>query len=422
MDYITWLVHIPLIFFLVKTIKGFYSQSPIVVCFYPAAICKLICTILIGYIYLYYYSYPTDTYWINSTYQQLCVFAKTEPHKVFDFMMYGSPPLRYPNHDLWEVGRNSRTYYFFLMVSVFFFISFGNYWIASIYLSLFSFWAVFALANTLAKKYPDARFASVVSFLFWPTILVWSSGIFKETVMMICIAVPLVLLLGENFKRIYILYILICLWGLFLIRVNYMLVYTPLACVIYLMKYWKGLSKKIKIYGAGILVFVTTIIIILVYKMGIFSPYQILQAIVANNHLFFDIEIARSNYAGFFDLKATFTSFIYYTPKALWVTFFVPNVFNYSNILMLPSAILNTFLLVLTGYSMVLLLINKVNKVDSLVFIMILYVLILAVFLSLSTPNLGTLERYKVGILPFYIFMILQIICRYDKIYFNKDL
>jgi hypothetical protein len=34
------------------------------------------------------------------------------------------------------------------------------------------------------------------------------------------------------------------------------------------------------------------------------------------------------------------------------------------------------------------------------------YCIVLCVFLALSTPNLGTLSRYRVGFLPFLIFLL----------------
>jgi hypothetical protein len=44
----------------------------------------------------------------------------------------------------------------------------------------------------------------------------------------------------------------------------------------------------------------------------------------------------------------------------------------------------------------------------SLVMVLLAYCLLLAVFIGLSTPNLGTLSRYRAGMLPWLLLLLLQ--------------
>jgi hypothetical protein len=58
-----------------------------------------------------------------------------------------------------------------------------------------------------------------------------------------------------------------------------------------------------------------------------------------------------------------------------------------------------------------ILLISSISEIGRgthrlLLFSALMYVMLLCVFLALSTPNLGTLSRYRVGFLPFLIFVI----------------
>jgi hypothetical protein len=44
----------------------------------------------------------------------------------------------------------------------------------------------------------------------------------------------------------------------------------------------------------------------------------------------------------------------------------------------------------------------------ALVVMLALYCLLLAAFIGLSTPNLGTLSRYRAGLLPWLLLLLLQ--------------
>lgn len=423
MDFITWLVHIPLLFFCTKKLKSYYQTSPVAGYFYAGIVYKFMAAIAISAVYLYYYQYHTDTYWIYNGFLDVCKYvAEGEFNKAFRFIFFSELPAGYDKQSLLEITFSPRSYYFFLIAFFFLLVSFGNYWIACLYISFISFWAMFALADVLTKKYPFAKLAAVVAFLFWPPVVVWSSGFMKEVPLMIAICVPLICVLQAEFRKVHILYILLSLAIMYLIRPYYWVVYAPLLAIVYLIMYGSALRKQTILFGSIIFAGVMLFCVERLYIYNIFSSDKLLQTIVGNNQIFLTIENSGSNYNGFSDLEPTYTSVILHVPQALWVAFFEPNIVSFRNPQMLLSAICNTILLLLTLYALFLFFRNCLKKVRPLALVTVLYVFILAVFLTLSTPNWGTLERYKVGIMPFYLFGVLYIICRYDKIYFNKYL
>lgn len=59
----------------------------------------------------------------------------------------------------------------------------GAYYLNNLYLSLFSFWGSAYLAAKLGEVLPKHRLAAVIAFLFFPSVLFWSSGVMKDPVM-----------------------------------------------------------------------------------------------------------------------------------------------------------------------------------------------------------------------------------------------
>jgi hypothetical protein len=57
----------------------------------------------------------------------------------------------------------------------------SNYWLSGAWLSLFSFWGFWRLADLLTLVLPEHGNRAAVSFLFFPSVVFWTSGVLKET-------------------------------------------------------------------------------------------------------------------------------------------------------------------------------------------------------------------------------------------------
>jgi hypothetical protein len=70
------------------------------------------------------------------------------------------------------------------------------------------------------------------------------------------------------------------------------------------------------------------------------------------------------------------------------------------------AALENLLLLILT----IAALTNVTRMITSrhrlLIFSLMIYITLLCVFLALSTPNFGTLSRYRVGFIPFFVLLL----------------
>jgi hypothetical protein len=94
-------------------------------------------------------------------------------------------------------------------------------------------------------------------------------------------------------------------------------------------------------------------------------------------------------------------------PVSLFGGLFMPLLWQGSNILSYITGLVNTFLLILFIIKAINLLSSKWRPLSMVEVSLGLYIIILAILLAYSTPNFGTLERYKIGYIPFFALWVL---------------
>jgi hypothetical protein len=136
-----------------------------------------------------------------------------------------------------------------------------------------------------------------------------------------------------------------------------------------------------------------------------FSFSYLPEVIVANSIEY--IRLSRpDNLIHFNNLKPDFISIIANSPKALFSGVFRPFLWEGNSVLKFLSATENLILLVLVVSQLIRLKGTKVERGQLITFAVIVYSVLLCVFLALSSPNLGTLARYRIGFLPFLVFVL----------------
>jgi hypothetical protein len=109
------------------------------------------------------------------------------------------------------------------------------------------------------------------------------------------------------------------------------------------------------------------------------------------------------------DLKPTVESMLSYAPKAIVNTITRPWLGEHRQFLYVVAGLENLALLLLLSVAFMALARQRVGYLPFvLVVVLVLYCLALAALLGLSTPNLGTLNRYRAVLLPYLVFLLLQ--------------
>ncbi len=382
--------------------------------FWPLLGLKLLAGIGLGLVYKYYYS-SGDTYAFFNAGVKLAELAKTDFPAYLDFIFTSDSAIIslgftwVPNILMAKI-----TSLFCLMTG-------GTYWLVSLYFSLIVFAALWHLFMQLSDAFRENDLAIMVSLFIVPSVVFWSSGLSKESVLVTAMAIILSSFIKVHFNSqrfslsdgIISIFTLVLLWKL---KYFYAGVLVVMLSVFHFMKWLSGkfsnLNKR-QISGLTIISFFLLLAITSLAHPN-FYPSRILEVIIQNH----DDIAAKTDPAGmihFEELRPTVGSFLYNFPLALFSGLFRPLFWETYSILTFATGLENFILLSLTVWS--LFHWPKWPQTNNLTLFIssVLYMTVLAVLLALSTPNFGTLMRFKVGFLPFFYLVVL-----YNNPFFSK--
>ncbi|MBS1506706.1 MAG: glycosyltransferase family 39 protein [Bacteroidetes bacterium] len=406
MKVVLLLMHLAIILFIAyRMAKKWNATSRRV--YWAAFACRLAAGASLGLIYLYYYS-ANDTWNFFEESTKLSTFGRndfvTYLKMMFDFGEDQSALSILPNHDL-------RSLFFVKVISVFALVSGDNYWIITAYFSLASFLTSWYLFRTIENNFPKASTSAGIAFLFFPSVVFWSSGIEKETLALCGIyylsAVFIRLLKQRKIKWVEGLGILASValvWNLkyYWAAVFFITVFTAIAV-------WILQQKKLWLSSRLLLTWIIVFIgaaVVASFSHPNFCFTTFLNVLVTNHDDFVRISDGK-NLIHYYHLTATWQSVFINSPWAIVSGVLRPVVGEGQGMLGLVASVENGVLLLLL-LTAIPSLRNKADGTNKIFLLAVLsYVLVLGVFLALSTPNLGSLSRYRIGFLPFLIFLII---------------
>lgn len=148
--------------------------------FWGSFLFRLLAGVSLGLIYRYYYS-AGDTWLFFEDAKVFSGLARTDFFSYLkalgDFSENQSLLNKLVNQDL-------RSIFFIKIISVACLLSLDNYWVCAGYFSLIAFISSWAIHRKIISIIPDSSDASIVAFLFFPSVIFWSSGLEKESITM----------------------------------------------------------------------------------------------------------------------------------------------------------------------------------------------------------------------------------------------
>jgi hypothetical protein len=378
--------------------------------FWPALLVKLTSGLCLGWIYIHYYEGIGDTTLYFKDSMVLSAFARKDPMGYLSYLWTTQPHLALIS----DVASQPRSIYLLKLASVFNLLTHDNYWITSAYFSFISFLGAWYFVTQVAGTIRAAYWPAVVAFLFLPTAVFWSSGLIKESLAMAglyllwgCI---LRLWFALALRRWEILLAFVAIWVVWSLKYYFLGALAPVAMAsLFLHKLFvtgiviRSLVSKILIW---ILIMLVPLVLI-TWLHPNFQPAMLMGVIVDNYHAFQNLS-APEDLISYHELRPEWQSLLMNSPKAAFAGLFRPMIWEASNVLQMLVAIENTLLLVLAVAS-----IGSIRKVIRspyrlLIGSVLVYAVALATLLALSTPNFGTLSRYRVGFLPLVVMVLLM--------------
>ncbi|MFT6883317.1 MAG: hypothetical protein ACJAVY_002121, partial [Marinoscillum sp.] len=354
--------------------------------YWTAFALKVFCAWLLGYVYLQSLQ-SGDTLFFHK--QASLLFEKAGESWSLYFQELFTP--RYP-----VFKGEARNELFIKILSVVYLFTNGNYWIAALFFSALSFFSSWHLFKTVSKIYPSTKRSAQIAFLFVPSVVFWSSGVLKDSIIFsaICVLAGILIKYQTSIKASYREVTLTFLSLLILFYLKFYL-FALVTFLLAIVAVYSLMNRLFKNKTHRILIFCLAIIL--------FGSL----ATLTNRNLNFDqlpISILESHYSyvenadfQFSELQANYPSLIIHLPQSLVAGLFRPWPWE-SNSALIIATIENMLHLLLLGFNIYYFRQVRLefNTITALIFITIL-----ACFLSITTPNFGTLIRYKIVYLPF---------------------
>ncbi|MBC6607900.1 hypothetical protein H8B13_13825 [Hymenobacter sp. BT188] len=311
----------------------------------------------------------------------------------------------------------SNTFFLIKLLSVLNLGSLGNTLVNGAYLSLFSFVGSWQLVRAVEGALPRVPVgAAAVAWLAWPSVVYWSSGITKESLLIGSGAWLTALVIGwvyggQPVRLVGIVGALLLAWLHFKMRFFFAgLLLGGLASliVVHLLQQFFSRARHWLVQLAIILVVLVGGMRVAAEVIPVLRVNKFTNQLSNNYHQLLRASRTRPHIE-YADLKPTLESMLRYAPKAVVSTITRPWLGEDKQLLYIVAGLENLALLLLIGVAFVALARHRPGYLPfALVVILVLYCLALAALLGLSTPNLGTLNRYRAVLLPYLVFLLLQ--------------
>jgi hypothetical protein len=311
--------------------------------------------------------------------------------------------------NLTNIENQPRTQFFVKLLRPFVIFTGDSYWITSLYFSLISYISFWYAVKVLIRFFPEIKWPIAICFLIIPSIVFWSSGIIKDSLASAALAVFIVSIIElYKLKRLVISgLILILITGFILLYVKHYLFITSIifGAILFSFSVFKKMQLKWRF---------TSILIILIALAGtqLVHPYLVLNQIPWTLQQNNQAILEKSNPEDRLNIvleKDSWIEVISNTPKALHAGLFRPSIYDKTPAWGWIHRAENLLLTILMMMSIILFIKKKPTTDWHLLIASLFGILLLAIMLPLSTPNFGTLVRYKNAYMP-YLFLICSIL------------
>lgn len=283
-----------------------------------------------------------------------------------------------------------------------------------------SFTGIWALFRTFARLYPDFVKSVAIAILFIPSVIVWGSGIFKDTICMFGLGWltygVFQMLIQKNFRVANIFFTLLSIWLVARVKIYILVAFLP-ALLIWVLSLYTSRMQN----AAGR--FLIKLFVLSVAVAGSAYVMTSLGEDVLGRYSLNNLERTAQLTRGWimyssgddgsaYDLgqMESFSDMLLKFPLAVNVTLFRPYLWESRKLIILASALEAFLFLILTLKVLAVIGFRKcwhTISTDPTIQFCLIFAIIFAFAVGLSTGNFGALSRYKIPCLPFYILSLL---------------
>lgn len=404
------------LFFISKRIKDKLEAK----LFFYGITVKIISAILFGVIYDFFYGGgDTSAYWLYGTY--IGDALKDSPIKWIKLLLYvkNDPSIyMYTTKIRWYLIDPS-SYFACRIVGFLAPFCFNIYSIIAMFYAMINFSGLWVLFKTLKKSYSELTLELAFAIFFIPSIVFWGSGIMKDGVSLSALGWLFYgvheLFIRRKFTVKNIFIIIIASWVVLIVKVYIFMCFVPSVCIWIFLHYQKNIkSAFLQVFLKPVLIGFFAIIAIMAIRLisQNYKQYSLEHieetAKVTREYIAYVSERGGGSTYDLGEISSSPWDLLQKAPFAINVSLFRPYLWESKNVFMLLAAVESLFMLYLTLYVLFKggisqrLMIKEIRADSFLVFCFV-FSLVFAFAIGISTNNFGTLMRYKIPIIPFYM-------------------
>jgi len=421
-DFILLPIYLFIVFIFAAHFRNKYypKDHPLRRYFMPAFTLKIFGAILLGIIYQYYYKGgDTLNYWrqteiINSSMSDsFWTWLKlvTGRAEIYDVDVYNYTT------QFWWYGITTPEYLISVIGALIGIFTMTTYLPTTVIFAAISFIGVWKLYIVFTKLYPRLSKQLAYAILFIPSVIFWGSGFMKDTVTLSCMGLVthfFYIIFYENKKIIAnSIFALIFLYIIYIIKSYIVMAFLPVILL------WGVGLLSYKIKDTRLILFVRYFLyasaiggIMLVsgkLEAEMFGEYSVesvaSKSFVTRDYLFrISNEQDGSGYT-LGDFDPTVLGMLQQAPAGVNVTLFRPYLWEARKPIVMISALESLFFLIFTIVVIFrnnpIRVVQRILSDETLQFCLI-FTLVFAFAVGISTSNFGSLVRYKIPCLPFY--------------------
>ena len=416
-DFIVTPIYLILLFFISIVVRGRLSDPVLKRYFLPALWLKVFGAIALGFLYQFYYAggdtfnyhtYGSRIIWEAFTQdvsQGIRLILNETTEKNWDLNQYIYRILFY---------YDAKSFFIVRIAAIFDLLTFSTYSSTAIFFALFSFLGSWAFFLTFYREFPHLHKWLALAILFIPSVLFWGSGILKDTITLgalglLTFSIHQIAIKGNRSVG-NILLLLISFYLIFSVKKYILMCFLPAAF------FWiyagRLFSMGTFVFRILFLPFIIAAALVTGYwgvaKLTESDQQYSLDAIAKTARITaYDIRYYTGKDAGsgysLGELDGSMGNMIQLAPAAVNVSLFRPYLWEVRNPLMLLSALESLTFLLVTIY-----LLLKYTRAffkaltDSNILFCLVFSIVFAFGVGVSTYNFGTLARYKIPLLPYY--------------------
>jgi hypothetical protein len=324
----------------------------------------------------------------------------------------------------------SESNYFITVLTAFFaFFTFDRYLLINLVFSMIAYSGIWRLYKFFYEQYPHLHKRLAIAILYLPTFIFWSSGILKDSICIGMLGWMTYALFAIFYKKESVIKNLIIAvisgYILGVIKIYILISYVPffiLFLVLIKVRSIQSIIKKIAVLFFMLLLCVGGFFLVasqLKEELGNFAIDKLTETVQSQQGTFIAMAgAAESSFSLGVEFDGSTSSMLKMAPAAITATLYRPFLWESKKVSTLLSSLESLAIMLFTLY--VFFRVGPFNFIASffkspMILFCFSFSIVFALFVGATTLNFGTLVRYKIPCMPFYVIALFLILDIHNK-------